>query len=305
MERRQPNSLVKFTTAESAIKILTEGKLRWSAPCCFHDPFELDHRSALNFDSRALLLAAVKNTIALIFSRDEPRGGSPLIKAIRRWRAEERFESEEEAHEVLSELLQSMVTQREPELLSIMRDWRNYSKSLRVLCMSDGHEDINLWHTYSDNHTGAAIRFGCAEDSSLASPHPVHYTERKPEITPLSEQIEILINQSNIRVQDSFPEKFLTKAKPNSKEKEWRFLREASGNPSHDETSWFEDVPFPLTEVRAVYLGSAIDSKNKEQLLSLVKRKYQKVKIFQAQPLHHKYELDFERINSSGNPLPA
>ena len=137
---KQVTSLVKFTDAESALRILTDASLRWSAPSLFNDPFELDHHSKLNFDSRTLLIACVKSTLGMIFSRDDPKGSSPLLKAVRRWRVEDRFDSEEEAQDVLSELLLSMVQQREPEMLSLMREWQQFSRSVRILCLTESHE---------------------------------------------------------------------------------------------------------------------------------------------------------------------
>lgn len=122
---KQPTSLVKFTDPEAGIRILSDSQLRWSAPVLFEDPFELNHHSTLNFDSCKLLSSRVKSTLGLIFSRGDPMGSSPPIKAIRRWRSEDRFDNEEEAQEVLSELLTSMVQHRESEMLRLMRDWRD------------------------------------------------------------------------------------------------------------------------------------------------------------------------------------
>ncbi|NKB31500.1 MAG: DUF2971 domain-containing protein [Pseudomonadales bacterium] len=300
MSYKQPTSLVKFTDAESAINILSESTLRWSAPCLFDDPFELNHRTTLNFDSRSLLTACVKSTLGLIFSRDDPKGNSPLIKAIRRWRTEDRFDSEEEAQEVLTELLTSMVQHREPEVLEIMRTWKQYSRDLRILCLSDGHDDIASWKRYANNHTGVAIRFACGEETSMEQPMPVKYSDTKPEISPLAEQMDILMNQSNVLVQETFPDKFLCKSKQDSKEKEWRLLK-LSESPTKldDESKMFEQIRFQQAEVRAIYFGAEIENKPKNEIATLIKRNYPKAKVFQAIPRHQKFELEFERLQET------
>lgn len=297
MSYKQPTSLVKFTDAASAISILSESTLRWSAPCLFDDPFELNHHTTLNFDSRSLLTACVKSTLGLIFSRDDPKGNSPLIKAIRRWRTEDRFDSEEEAQEVLTELLTSMVQHREPEVLEVMRAWRKYSRDLRILCLSDGHDNIAMWNRYAANHTGVAIRFACGEETSMEQPMPIKYSDVKPEISPLAEQMDILMNQASVHVQDSFSEKFLCKSKQDSKEKEWRLLK-PSEDPTgiSDESKMFELIPFQESEVRAIYFGVEIEEKTKFDISALVKHKYPKAKVFQAIPRHHKFELEFDRL---------
>lgn len=298
---QQPTSLVKFTGPEAGLRILSDSQLRWSAPVLFADPFELNHHSSLNFDSRKLLSSCVKSTMGLIFSRDDPMGSSPLIKAIRRWRSEDRFDNEEEAQEVLSELLTSMVQHREPEMLRLMKDWRDYTRRLRILCLSEKHDENSLWWRYADNHRGIAIRFACGDETSLPRPMAVRYTETKPEITPLSEQMEILMNQTNVEVQKSFPDKFLSKSKADIKEREWRILQQVDGNNLPDnESLWYEEVPFQETEVRAIYFGVATDARLKQDISNLVKRRYPKTKLFQARTQAANFELEFDRIDSNG-----
>lgn len=298
---QQPTSLVKFTDPEAGIRILSDSQLRWSAPALFADPFELNHHSTLNFDSRKLLSSCVKSTMGLIFSRDDPMGSSPLIKAIRRWRSEDRFDNEEEAQEVLSELLTSMVQHREPEMLRLMKDWRNYTRRLRILCLTEKHDENSLWRRYADNHRGISIRFACGDETSLPKPLAVRYTETKPEITPLAEQMEILMNQTNVEFQDSFPDKFLSKSKADIKEREWRILRHVDGNNlPEDETLWYEQVPFQETEVRAIYFGVATDPRLKQDISNLVKRRYPRTKLYQARTQAANFELEFDRIDSNG-----
>lgn len=296
MSTKQPTSLVKFTDADTAIKILTDAKFRWSAPYLLKDPFELNHRSNLSFDSKGLLLACVKATLGLIFTRDEPVGNSPLIKAVRRWRTEQRFDTEDEAAEVLNELLASMVSHRDPELLQVMKDWKQYSGSLRLLCLSESHENLSLWENYGNRHTGIAIRIACGEDSNFERPAAVKYSDTKPEISTLNEQVEALMKQEELNIQEYFTEKFLCKPKSHSNEKEWRLLTSVNTDPA-DESSWFEDIGFATTEIRAVYLGAGIQEAKKQKILSLLDRQYPKVKQFQAAAMSNKFELDFQRLS--------
>jgi hypothetical protein len=293
---KQPTSLVKFTDGETAIRILSDAKLRWSAPCLLNDPFELSHHSILNFDSKGLLVACVKATLGLIFSRDEPLGNSPLIKAVRRWRAEERFDSEDEATEVLKELLASMVQHRDPDLLEIMRDWKSYSRGLRILSLSDCHENLTLWESHGDRHCGVAIRFACGEDFSLEKPLAINYSDHRPEISSLSDQIGIIMEQQKVRFQDYFPDKFLYKSKLLSREKEWRLLKSVDTD-QQDESLWFEDIGFASAEVRAVYLGAGIDKIRKQKVVALLQSQYPKARQFQAVAIQNKFELNFERLN--------
>jgi len=293
---------VKFANVDTGENILAQAKLRWSAPCLFDDPFELDDRSTLNYDAKTLLVASVKSTLSLLFSRDEPRGASPIMKAVRRWRSENRFDSEEEAQEILNQLLKSMVAQREPEVEQMVKDWGDYARGLRILCLSDSHEATHLWQQHADKHSGLAIRFACGEDTSLERPVAVNYTETKPEISPLMEQIDILMNQTSIKVQESFPEKFTSKSKNNNKDREWRVFKsvDMSSNPDDaNRNSWYDDVSFHKSEVRAVYFGAQMDPAKIASLQKSILADYPKVRLFQAQAKPNRFELDFERLNPS------
>lgn len=296
MSTKQPTSLVKFNDADTAIQALTDAKLRWSAPYLLNDPFELSHRSRLNFGSKELLIACVKKTLGLIFSRDDPSGNSPLIKAVRRWRAEERFDTEEEASEVLTELLASMVRQRDPELAQIKRDWEDYSSRVRILCLNESHENLSLWESQGDRHRGIALRLACGDDTNFEKPQAVTYTDTKPEISSLAEQVDVLMSQDSLSVQEFFPEKLLSKSKLQSKEKEWRLLKPAE-TLVDDESQWFEDSNFAASELRAVYLGAGIEENKKQLVVKLLQKKYPRAKQFQAIAKINRYELDFERLN--------
>src|SRR5690625_4449385 len=96
-----PETLARYCTAEAAGKILSSRQRRWHGPHLLADPFELTHQSRLGFDPATLLDAAIRTATAMIFARELPRSNSPLMAVVRRWREEERFDSQEEAEEVL------------------------------------------------------------------------------------------------------------------------------------------------------------------------------------------------------------
>lgn len=76
-----------------------------------------------------------------------------------------------------------MIRHREPWILQLMKDWRRYSRSLRILCMTEKHDQVGLRERYGGNHSGIAVRFACGECTCLENPQAVRYLETKPEIT--------------------------------------------------------------------------------------------------------------------------
>lgn len=292
-----PDTLVKFGTADTALQILSQRHLRWSAPNIFSDPFEADHRTALNFDPLTLLDAALRAAVSMIFSADQPRGNSPLVTVIRRWRDEERFATTEEAEEVLRELMARIVDQRQQEIEELLTRWRHFTRHLRICCFSTKADNLACWRQFGDSHRGVAI---CFDVNELAvTPHKVSYQNYRPEITTLKEQLQDILYNEKADAQAQFLEKFLTKSPIYSHEQEWRcFFPEPSQSSSKqpDDSLWYDEHPFVPPAIKAIYFGAAITSAHKKALVEVIKQHYPEAQVFQAVTVPTKYELDFKRV---------
>lgn len=300
-----PETLSKFCTAETAIRILTSHTLRWSSPHLFGDPFELDHRTGLSFDPHQLLNEVVRSTIAMIFSPNSPQGNSPLINGIRRWRDDGRFETpaEAEASSALMELLSKMVDQRQVDIDTLMTDWRHFTRHLRICCFSAKSDNQACWQRHADHHRGAVIRFDmhelCSDLSSNDAVRPVEYKNIRPEITTIKEQFHSAIYNERLNLQDHFLDKLLCKSTVAANEQEWRCFYHAvneSSSKSNNDMEWFDDRPFMSKAVNTIYLGAYISVEDKKALLDVQKELYPNAKILQAQPVPGKYDIEFIRI---------
>ena len=291
-----PEHLFKFCTTDTAKQILEQGSLRWSAPAAFNDPFELDHKTTLSFSSSELLQAVIQTATAMIFAKDEPRGNSPLVNAIRRWRSEERFASPEEAHGVLSDLMSQVVTSRQADIETLINDWRTYSQSVRICCFSSNVDNPTAWRNFSDKHRGIALRFESDEESTLPKPHKVQYRKIRPEVTTLQDEVSHILNGSSSLAQEHFQELLIVKPDFCSNEQEWRCFQTVSNTAfSDNDDELYSSVSFQ-GDLTAIYFGVDIDADNKKQLLLIIKKHQPKIKIYQAALTPGKFELHFERL---------
>lgn len=298
-----PDTLAKFCSATTAEKILSSQRLRWSAPHLLSDPFELNHQTQLNFDPMTLLDGVIRTATGMIFSREEPRSRSPLATVIRRWRDEERFASPDEAEDVLKELMSRMVNQRQTAIDETMADWRRFTRELRLCCFSAKADNLPSWQRHADCHRGAALRFRCGEFTALPEPKAVEYSPNRPEITTFKEQINAILHHDDVNAQDSFLEKFLVKPPMSSDELEWRCFFHAEDQASsreNDDSLWYDDRPFEKSDLTSVYLGAFMSSKDKRRLVSIISERYTNAKMFQAQVIPGKYEIEFSRLKTSG-----
>src|SRR5690625_1620666 len=294
-----PETLAKYCTAEAAGKILSSRQLRWHGPHLLGDAFELTHQSPLGFDPATLLDAAIRTATAMIFARELPRSNSPLMAVVRRWREEERFDSQEEAEEVLTELLGRMVDQRQGALDELMAEWRLFTRQLRICSFAAKPDNLACWQRYADNHRGAVIRFRCGEYTSLAEPRAVQYQSVRPEITTVKEQLNALLHNASVNARERFLDKFLIKPVQANAEQEWRCFRHATDEPSSkqpDDRLFTAGDPVERAEVGAVYIGAFMHIEDKQKLLSILREHYSEATVFEAEPIPGKYDIAFTRI---------
>lgn len=296
MSGNQEN-LIKFCSVKKALPILRQQTLRWSAPHLNNCYFELGHGSQLSFTHTELHQAMIKMASNMIFARDEPHGISPLPRAIRRWRDEERFDTPEEAEGVLGELLGQMVDQRYNEIQDTLMDWREFSRNVRICSFSAKTTNLLAWERYADNHAGLALRFRSDDENDFHTSHKVNYPTTRPEITTLSEQLDGILNASIEDFKSEFVNKLCAKAPYLKEEQEWRCFRTQETDKETDPKTWFEDVRFETEDLSAVYYGAKMDPKAKEAFSKLLKENYRRVKIYDCKPIVGRYELDFERQN--------
>jgi len=290
-------NLIKFCSVKQALPILRQKTLRWSAPHLFNNFFELGHGSHLNFSHAELHQAMVKLASGMIFARDEPHGIAPLPRAIRRWRDEERFDTPEEAEEVLVELLGQMVDQRYNEIQDILLDWREFARNTRVCSFSAKPTNMLAWERYADAHTGLALRFRSDEENDFHEPIKVNYPSTCPEITTLKEQLDGIVTASHTEAKDGFLEKLCIKPPYLKEEQEWRCFKTKQTDKDSDPKTWFEDVSFETEDLTSVYFGAHMDPKAKDAFSKLLKESFKRVRVFDCHPVVGSFELDFERMN--------
>lgn len=302
MTQESPQYLYKFCSPQAGLAILESRSLRWSAPDCFSDPFEMTRNSRLNFDSSSLLESTTKLASSMIFAPESPKGDSPLINAIKRWRDEGRFEHPEEAHGVLKELLGKMVDYRLEQLNASLAKWQRFVRNVRVCCFSSKLEDLGTWSHFACAHRGMAMKFASAETSSLAGAKPVVYQNERPELSSLREQLGAILHNRKDAMIDRFQDHLFVKAKAFKDENEWRIARSSQNEiPVDDENvqSWYEDISFASDELAAVYFGLLTPTELKKACTEIIQSALPHTKIFQAVRAKSGFQIEFERINKN------
>lgn len=299
MSSEKLDYLFKFTEADTGLEMLQTRSLRWSSPECYGDPFELSSDSPLGFDAKSLLDSTIKLASSMIFAPEQPKGDSPLINAIKRWRDEGRFASPEEAHGVLRELLSKMVDYRACQLDSSLAQWQEFIRNTRVCSFSGKPENLLAWQQFAGKHTGLALRFD-ASAAVFSSARQVIYQAERPQLTSLREQLGAILHNRKDGLVERFKDHHLIKGAHLKGEQEWRCqqMSKKSIAIDHNQSSeWFDNVAFAPDSLSAVYFGLRLDEEVKKQVADILQQSFKHTKIFQAVIAKTGYGLEFEKVN--------
>lgn len=285
--------------ADAAQSALESSSLRWSAADRLGDPFELNSRSELGFDASSLLTSTIKLASSMIFAPEEPKGDSPLINAINRWREEERFASAEEAHNVLRELLSKMVDYRASQLASSMNQWQDFVRNTRFCCFCASGHNIAAWQKFAQNHTGIALKFDTGEYSPFQNLKPVVYQAERPEFTTLREQLGAILHNRKDNVVERFSDHHFVKAQVFKNEEEWRCSKKAATPVQIDDDqieNWFDDVAFKPNDLAGVFIGLNTNEDVRNNIIAKIKSDYANTPVYQAIKSKSGFNIDFEKI---------
>ena len=292
------SSLVKFCPIDAGVKILSTQTLRWSAPHLFSDPFELDYESQPDVSAEGLLDVLLREALIMLFGPNVPTGRhNRFVNIMARWREQERFCDEDEAQEVLHELLGQIAEIQTRHVSEYMEQWRGFARAARIACFSEKPNNVACWQRFADRHRGIALRFECGEGTGLPKPQPVNYQSIAPVITNRQEQLEIIYGRRSAPTAADFPAKFLIKGRQDHLEQEWRCF-ESTNSSEEDSALWFDLHKFPAHELRAVYFGALMTAADKDLIAKLMRANYPTAKIYQADIVSGRYEIEFSSWSS-------
>lgn len=302
MSAEQPDNLIKYCDVKAAEQILSSKSLRWSSPEVFGDPFELSSQLDLGFDNTSLLDSTIKLASSMIFAPEQPKGDSPLINAIKRWREEERFATPEEAYDVLQELLRKMVEYRAEQLNGNLGKWQEYVRTVRVCCFCSKPDNVVAWEKFANRHQGIAIRFAKAEDGDnavIANPNRILYQADRPQITTLREQLGAVLHNKSDDILGRFKDHYFSKAPHHKLEREWRCIRTSTKNipvSNNQPKEWTDDIIFDPKEVTGIFFGLSTADETKKRVTKIVKEHYKHAKLFQMVAAKSGYNIESEKI---------
>ncbi len=248
----------KYYTADTALTVLTNDTLQFTHPSVFNDPFDC-------------------NVSLFDFEDEEVR--SHMEDLIKRYHCNNYVER--------LRLQRNLNAKIMPFAKDIMQDIFNTENSNRgVTCFSKSSVNMLMWAHYAACHTGVCLGYDLVSLRNfivLKSPEscliPVKY---KDSIVPIKDfhGMEMLHTWFG------------------SKHAMWHYEEEIRmiSRPLKFNTDKKHYYIIPTDIIKEIYLGTSLNAEKREEIIKLVKDRFQHVKLFQVKPNYDTFTLGQEEI---------
>ena len=262
-----PDKIYKFRNWDDNLhkRILTHSELYLSSCDKFKDPFEC--RIPVRYDT------ATESQLEEIIKK-HLKVENPSIS-----RQELRYE--------IRELFKKKNFKNIEEQIKIQHEYRK--KEFGICSFTTSLNNIVLWSLYANSHKGFCVCFDFLKMQSfieriyntnkiLIDLYPISYSNDFPEYNAYE-----LLDQDDFIVRP-----LITKSKDWSYENEYRLIS-------------ITHVDYPLSfdpdVLDSIYLGCLISKKNEDEILTQLKLKNSKIKVFKAKLKALNFGLDFQQID--------
>lgn len=268
--------LYKYVPAARA-DILENGRIVFSLPSSFNDPFEcspviapVKNRNIIKaFDTKAF------ETRLQSLSPEHVPQTSRQLKKLRRSVREERKSLLPNLDKTLARGAQAAMT-------------KGFATDLAVLCLCNSHDNLLMWAHYADHHKGFVIEFEAKDQGiqNLGCAHQVKYAEERP--------------------LHNFPQRgtldlVLTKSTHWSYEQEYRILRKITElNCMEKDGRQLYYCDLPTDRISGIYLGARIAPEHAERVRRAILGK--NVKCFEGKISAQRFEIEFSEISFPTTP---
>ena len=287
----QPISFYKYMTIQTAIKVLSNRKLRWSAYHRLNDAHDLRVTFRLdgNFqDAKTLSIeklwedySAGNNSVKNISGAfiQYIRSLNPDIpKATFAAILEEAFLTPQEINKSIENF--------NSELLANCAD-------CKILCLTDSPENRLMWAHYAEEHAGLVMKFENVPtlDSPYKMAKPVQYVSDYPTLFDIESLSDLLSGRISLHNRDTIKkimDQFaFTKNKCWAYEREWRIALWGGKQPLGE----YEDSLFHKEELKSIIFGVRTSEKSIKEISEIVHSSYPSVQLTKSSPLPFNHPL--------------
>ncbi len=284
--------LYKYTSFNTAIKIIKNRKFRFSSPKSFNDPFDTNNLIIYGLpvedfarkyiEEHPKIIEELKHSLSSIPS-DVTEFNEHIIKISKLGGVEQ--------------LIHEIINYKTYGLKDAEKYFKNSMKpkcnKFGIFCASEVYNETLMWAHYADSHRGVVFEILPSNNSHFSKYKPVIYSDDRPAIfkTP-----EIMIKRTCQSKQKTISEVIFDVVY--SKQKKWEYekeLRIALPNLTSEDNQ-HKNVKFHPNEISALYLGCNMGVDSRNTIIPLAKELNSNIHIFQSTLGESSYDLEFQQI---------
>lgn len=273
--------LYKYMSAEVACIVLETGKLRWSSPLIFNDPFDVPPALELPFNEGDIAAALEQRIREYVLGTAEPVApwAIELANAARSQPPHKRDLLLHIIHASVPDLLE----QGRRAIAGFQSGWTEKVKHLRILCYSANGDSPLMWAHYASGRAGVVLQFASSDerDSSSLLATPVIYREEPPKVPLLDRWVRSFLQEEAPDWNEYFHEYYYVKNVDWKYEQEYRSITASL----EESDALHTDVPFIPEDLTGVILGPAISS-DQEAMVRMNLGRYPNVQLYRAREDH-------------------
>jgi len=276
------DSLYKYVDIKSAMNILSSGRLKWSSPLLFNDPFDTPKKLTFNFTTDDYYSCLFKKLHSII-SDDTllSKSDNKLVSLLRHFPLETRYKT---LHELENKF--KLTNDEEKEIgfwwHSIESEWENIIPTMRILCLSQDKGIESMWHNYADKNTGAVLEFApnAVDNSAFLMAKKVEYKDAPPLISQPDAWINWTLGIDDITFQNLLTEYEHLKKSSWSNEREWRIVSFEAKKTSDLSNDLFSYYQFHNQTLKKIYLGYKCNAEHKSAIYQTCQENYKHVTLY-------------------------
>jgi len=257
--------------------MLATQTLRWSSPLLFNDPFDVPREMDLGFDFEELR-SAMANRFGDYLDKRAAPGSNPgkvLLSALESRSDIPRVVLLEDLRGTLAMAAMPTATSME----GMRRVWRERIPGIRILCFSEIPDSPAMWAHYSDDHSGAVLRFESSDerDSCWLLAQPVTYRIERPAMPTVDRWARAFLGEEEIDWNEYLRDYYFVKSPDWGYEKEYRCVSDKKA----DETGLYSDYVFHREDLVRIILGERMATDDERAIRELA-RGYPRAAIHRA-----------------------
>jgi hypothetical protein len=286
----------KYTSAETAKKVLTSSKFRYSSPLIFNDPFDNHAGMHIDFDIGDFVNLFFNRLEEIVLAPEDPvfedyNDYSKATMMMRAMRETHGF-PKTRAIETMGPIVQSIADKMKETHEELTKSWERDIARMRMFCVSEEFDNIQMWSHYADYHKGVVIKLKvaetAAEDDPLWLARRVNYI---PKALPLfgHARVDEILGIRKFEFNSLYDMFAYSKFDIWHSEKEWRFFNLEN----EPDELYYSDYEFRFDKIDTIIFGCRCPEDDIAEIKRIALHKKNDIVFLKAIQHPYEYKLNF------------